>query len=169
MLVKMSANRTAMCRIFCLFMIKLNVMKISNHHMCTYISILAHIHILFPTYYIFTQSQFKSYDVTMGLLPDTQNRGMRMRRECWDRFPRHWLQRKPPVSDPGMHHGTCVKPVPSCMSRSLTCGGGENVRGIFGACASHHFAHLERGPWPAKTDTCIFYPHSLYRGHVRWK
>ena len=31
-----------------------------------------------------------------------------MRRECRERFPRHRLQRKPLVSDPGMHHGTCV-------------------------------------------------------------
>ena len=31
-----------------------------------------------------------------------------MRRECRERFPRHRLQRKPLVSDPGMHHDTCV-------------------------------------------------------------
>ena len=31
-----------------------------------------------------------------------------MRRECRERFPRHLLQRKTQVSDPGMHHGTCV-------------------------------------------------------------
>ena len=35
-------------------------------------------------------------------------------------FPRHRLQRKPLVSDPGMHHGTCVTHVPWCMSGSLT-------------------------------------------------
>ena len=56
----------------------------------------------------------------MGLLPDTYNCGLRMRREC--RFPRHRLQRKPPVSDPGMHHGACVTHVPWCMSGSLTRG-----------------------------------------------
>ena len=28
--------------------------------------------------------------------------------ECRERFPRDWLQRKPPVSDPDMYHGTCV-------------------------------------------------------------
>ena len=33
--------------------------------------------------------------------------------------------RKPLVSDPGMHHCTCVTHVPWCMSRSLTRGGGE--------------------------------------------
>ena len=42
---------------------------------------------------------------------------------------------KPLVSDPGMHHDTCVTHVPWCMSGSLTCGGGENVPGIPGACA----------------------------------
>ena len=50
-------------------------------------------------------------------------------------FPRRRLQRKPLVSDPGMHHGTCVTHVPWCMSGSLTRGGEENVPGIPGACA----------------------------------
>ena len=50
-------------------------------------------------------------------------------------FPRHRLQRKPLVNDPGMHHGTCVTHVPWCISGSLTRGGGENVPGIPGACA----------------------------------
>ena len=31
-----------------------------------------------------------------------------MRRECRERFPRHRLPVKPRVSDPSMHHGTCV-------------------------------------------------------------
>ena len=50
-------------------------------------------------------------------------------------FPRRRFQRKPIVSDPGMHHGTCVTHVPWCMSGSLTCVDGENVPGIPGACA----------------------------------
>ena len=50
-------------------------------------------------------------------------------------FPRRRFQRKPLVSDPGMHHGTCVTHVPWCISGSLTCGDGENVPGIPGACA----------------------------------
>ena len=45
-----------------------------------------------------------------------------MRRECRERFPRHQLQRKTQVSEPGMHHGTCVTHVPWCISGSLTCG-----------------------------------------------
>ena len=62
-------------------------------------------------------------------------------------MPRHRLQRKPLVSDPGMHHGTCVKYVPWCLSGSLTSGGGENVPGIPGACATRNFAYLVRGPY----------------------
>ena len=50
-------------------------------------------------------------------------------------FPRRRLKSKSLVSDPGMHHGTCVTHVP-CMSGSLTRGGGENVPGISSACAS---------------------------------
>ena len=50
-------------------------------------------------------------------------------------FPIRRFRRKPLVSDPGMHHGTSVTHVPWCMSGSLTCGDGENVPGIPGACA----------------------------------
>ena len=49
--------------------------------------------------------------------------------------PRRRFQMKPLVSDPCMHHGTCVTHVPWCMSGSLTCGDGKNVPGIPGACA----------------------------------
>ena len=76
-------------------------------------------------------------------LPDTQNCRLRMRRECRERFLRHRLQRKPLVSDPGMHHGTCVKHAPWCMSGSLASGGGENFPG---AGATHNFAYLVKGP-----------------------
>ena len=82
----------------------------------------------------------------MGLLSDTSNCGLRIHRECRERFPRHRLQRKPLVSDPGIHHGTCVTHVPWCMSGSLTRGDGENVLGIPGACATINFTYLVRGP-----------------------
>ena len=39
--------------------------------------------------------------------------------------PRRRFKMKPLVSDPGMHHGTCVTHVPWCMSGSLTCGDGK--------------------------------------------
>ena len=45
-----------------------------------------------------------------------------------------------------MHHDTCVTHVSWCMSGSLICGGGENVPGIPGACATHNFTYLARGP-----------------------
>ena len=59
---------------------------------------------------------------------------------------RHRLQTKPPVSDPGMHHGTCVTHVLWCMSGSQTRGGWENVPGIAGACATRNVTYLIRGP-----------------------
>ena len=86
----------------------------------------------------------------LGLLPDTQNCELRMHRECRERFPRHWLQRKQLVSDPGMHHGTCVTHVPWCTSGSLTCSGGENVTEIPGACVTRNFAYLVKGPWMSR-------------------
>ena len=62
-------------------------------------------------------------------------------------FPCHWIQRKPLVSDPDMHHGACATHVPWCMSGSLTRVGRENVPGIHGTCATRNFMYLARGPW----------------------
>ena len=44
---------------------------------------------------------------------------VRMCRECRDRFPRHRFQRKPLVSDRGMHHGTCDACFPFQWTPSL--------------------------------------------------
>ena len=72
---------------------------------------------------------------SMGLLPDTQNVDCACAGNAGNVFPHRRLQSKPLISDPGMHHGTCVTHVPWCMSGSLTRGGGESVPGIPGACA----------------------------------
>ena len=57
----------------------------------------------------------------------------------------------PGVSDPDMHHGTCVTHVPWCMPGSLTSSflwsGGENAPSTLGACATRNFRYLVRGPW----------------------
>ena len=66
--------------------------------------------------------------------------------ECRWRFPCHRLQRRPLVSHPIMHRGTCVTHVPWCMSGSLTRGGGESAPGIPGACATRNFTYLVRSP-----------------------
>ena len=76
----------------------------------------------------------------MGLLSIAKKYRLLMRQECRKRFPRHRLQRKPLVSDPGIHHGTC-------FAGSRIRGGGENVPGIPGACATRNFAYLVRGPY----------------------
>ena len=57
----------------------------------------------------------------------------------------------PRVSDPEMHHGTCVSHVPWCMPGSLTSGfpwsrWRENVPGIPGTCAIRNVRYLVRGP-----------------------
>ena len=52
-----------------------------------------------------------------GLLPDTINCGLRMRRDYRERFSHHRG-----LSDPDMHHSTCVRHAPWCMSGSLTSG-----------------------------------------------
>ena len=85
-----------------------------------------------------------------------------MSRECLERFPRHRLQMKPLVSDPGMHRGTCVTHVPWCMSGSLNHGSGENVPGILGACATGNFVYLPRDPLAVMALT---FPHSPTKIH----
>ena len=77
--------------------------------------------------------------LNMGVLPETQNSGLRMRRGCRERFPRHRFHSKLLVSDPDMHH---VTHVPWCMSGSLNRGDGRNVP----ACATRNFTYLARGP-----------------------
>ena len=94
----------------------------------------------------------------MGLLPDRQNCVLCMRRGCRGRFSRHRLRRKPLVSDPAMHHGTCVTHVPWWMSGLLTRGGWVNVPGIPGACAAINAAYLIRGP--------LITFHRLFFGNV---
>ena len=88
----------------------------------------------------------------MVLLPDVQNCGLRMRRECRKRISLHRLRRKPLVSNPGMHHRTCVTHVPWCLSGLPTGGGGENFQGMPDACATHNFTYLVRSPC-----TCLWW------------
>ena len=73
----------------------------------------------------------------------------------------------PRLSDPGIHHGRCVTHVPWCMSGlqtsrvSYEVGGGENVPGIPGACATHNFTYLVRGPL---YDVSVFIMETLRYG-----
>ena len=60
------------------------------------------------------------------------------------------------VSDPGMHHGTCVMRVPWCMSGSLARGGGENFPGIPGASATSNFTYLARCPCGDTINNCRY-------------
>ena len=96
------------------------------------------------------RENIRALTVRMGLLPDTQNCGMHLRREYREHYPRHRLQRKPLFSDPVMHHGTYVTHVLWCMPGSLTLCGGGNVPGIPGAW-------LVRGRW----DVIVHEPTSL--------
>ena len=78
------------------------------------------------------------------------------------------IQRKLLVSDPSTHHGTCVTHVPWCMSGSLTCGGGENVPGIPGACATRNSAYLARGPCSAMRRINNAFNTSQYLTGSQW-
>ena len=85
----------------------------------------------------------------MGLLPDTQNCRLRMRREWQERFPRHRELAIP----------TCITCRTACGDRQLTAslavGGGENVPGIPGAWANHNFAYLVIGPRSSLSNTRV--------------
>ena len=87
-------------------------------------------------------------------------------------FSRHRLKRKPLVGDPGMHHGTCVTHVPRCMSGSLTIGGGKNVPGIPGACATWNFTYLMRCPcnmWHIISSEVQTYRHHIWIQFCVWQ
>ena len=83
----------------------------------------------------------------MGFLSDTQNCGLCMRRECRERFPRHWLKGNRKLTIPACITARASRTCPWCMSESLTRAGGENVPGIPGSCTTRNFAYLVRGPW----------------------
>ena len=51
------------------------------------------------------------------------------------------------------------------MSGSLTRGREENVPGIPGACATHRFRYLVRGPWD--TFECLDFHALIYRPHSK--
>ena len=76
---------------------------------------------------------------------------------------------QPLVSDPGMHRGTRVTHVPWSMSGSLTRGGGENVPGIPGACATRNFAYLQI--YFTRSHSAIhivLYLSAIYREYLIW-
>ena len=83
-------------------------------------------------------------------------------------FLRRRVQRKPLVSDPGMHHGTCVTHMPWCMTGSLTRGGGENVPGIPGACARAILRIWQEAHWIGAFFTFSDLNSKLERGCRFW-
>ena len=99
----------------------------------------------------------------MGLLPDTQNCGLSMHRECQGHFPRHC----------GLAIPTCITARASRMCRVacrdrwlVVCfevGGGENIPGISGACITRNFEYLVTGPWYGKAylDFCEGNPREI--------
>ena len=91
--------------------------------------------IIIRHYHISLHGVSKPFQIStrMGLLPDANNCGLRVRREC---FSRHQLQRKPLVGDRGAW----------CMSGCLTRCAKENVPGIHGECATRNLTFLERSP-----------------------
>ena len=82
----------------------------------------------------------------MGLLSDTQNYELRMRWECRARSSRH-RGLAIPTFITARASRTCRD---ACRDRylavSFEVGGGENVPGIPGACATRNFTYLVRGP-----------------------
>ena len=74
------------------------------------------------------------------------------------------LSRPSRVSDPDMHHGTCVTHVPWCLPGLLTIansfdiGGGENVSGIPSACTTRNVTYLVRAPYDRPATEVIMGP-----------
>ena len=87
-----------------------------------------------------------TYFYPLGLLPDTWSCGLPMCRERRERIPCHRLQSKPLLSDPGVHHDTCV-------THDVMHVGIANLRWR-GKRSRHsrryttrNFLYLVRGPW----------------------
>ena len=77
----------------------------SKHHL----AVAAWKPIRFPERAMSSEEQQQSVTcLLMGFLLVTKDYGLRMSRQCRERFPRHRIKRKPLVNDPGMHQGTCV-------------------------------------------------------------
>ena len=80
----------------------------------------------------------------------------------------------PRISDPDMHHGTCVTHVPWCMPGSLTSDflwsrRRGNVPGIPGACATCNVTYLVRSSCVDNLE-CFLYRYGIIRnvfGHLR--
>ena len=90
------------------------------------------------------------------------NYGLCMRWECWERLPCH-SGLAIPKRIRARAWRTCRD---ACRDRylavSLEVGGGENVPGIPGACATQDFAYLVRGPW--LTPCWILLHRNKYNG-----
>ena len=72
--------------------------------------------------------------------------------------------RIPLVTDPSMHHGTCVTHVPWCLSGSLSHVGGENVPGIPSQCAI--FTYLARGLLVSSVTLPLWYLSEILAGNL---
>ena len=74
----------------------------------------------------------------------------------------------PRVSDPDIHHGTCVTHVAWCMPGSLTSGflwsrWWGNVPGIPSACATRIFTYLARDPWMCPSGAHLIVTLNIYK------
>ena len=89
--------------------------------------------------------RFNSIQITIQ--SKTTACGLRMRRECRERFSCH-RGIAIPTCTTARASRTCRD---ACRDRSLAgsfeVSGGENVPGIPGACATRNFTYLIRGPW----------------------
>ena len=65
------------------------------------------------------------------------------------------LQRKPLVSEFGMH-------VSWCMLGSITRGGGENVPDIPSVCVTRNFTYQARGPWRLNVEVVFGKVHNIF-------
>ena len=113
---------------------------------------------------VFSTQLTERTSTTMDLLPDTKMCASRMRRKYRERYPHHWLQRKPLVRDPGMHHSTCVTHVPWCMSGSLTRGGGEKFSAFPAHSQTCRFTYLARVPCQSDPAHLLFTLCSYFFG-----
>ena len=96
-----------------------------------------------------------------------------MRREYRERFSRHRLQRKPLVSDPGRHHGTCVTHARAVMHVGIANPRWQGKRSLHSRRIRNPEFYVSDKK-PIQVFICFIYPYQSWLPHwhlanPRWR
>ena len=103
-----------------------------------------------------------AYSLNLGIVwwasYQTRKLGAAHAPQCRKRFPCHRLQRKPLVSDPGMHHGTCVTAFPAHAQ--------PTILRIWQEARARN--PDEKGDWMTWNHCNLWYNHNKRNDNTAW-